>query len=60
MKTRFREQKRFLRDSVLVLQVSYEIDATWDDNVPPSLQGIHELWRDARVQDLALVKEQGE
>ncbi len=61
MKTRFREQKRFLAKSVLVLQVSYEVDETGNDNVPPSNQRVLTLWRDAVVEDLTLLaKDQGE
>ena len=58
MKTRYREHKRFLRKSVLVLQVGIEMDETENDNLPPSLRGIVIRWRDANATDLAL-KEQG-
>jgi len=61
MRTRFREQKKFLGKSVLVLQVAYEVDETGNDNVPPSKQCVNTLWRDAVVEDLTLLpKEQGE
>ena len=56
--TRYREQKRFLRQSVLVLQIAFEVDETGNDNFPPSMQGVHTRWRDATVEDL-LLKEQG-
>jgi hypothetical protein len=54
MKTRYREHKRFLRKSVLVLQVGIEMDKTENDNLPPSLRGIVIRWRDANATDLAL------
>jgi hypothetical protein len=59
VKTRYREHKRFLRESVLVLQVGIETDDTDNDNLQPSLRGIGIRWRDANATDLAL-KEQGE
>ena len=57
MKTRYREQKRFLRKSVLVLQVGIEVDDSYNDGLPPRLQCIGIRWRDASATDLAL-KEQ--
>tara|TARA_R110000803_G_C11762451_1_gene294118 strand:+ start:375 stop:554 length:180 start_codon:yes stop_codon:yes gene_type:complete len=54
MKTRYREQKRFLRESILVLQVAFEVDETWNDDIQPSLRGVHTLWRDATATDLVL------
>ena len=59
MKTRYREQKRFFRNSVLVLQVSFQVDETGNDDLPPSMRDVHTHWRDATVEDLSLV-EQGE
>jgi hypothetical protein len=59
MKTRYREQKRFLRNSVLVLQVGIETDDTYNYYLLPSLQHIHTCWRDATVEDLTLL-EQGD
>tara|TARA_R110002153_G_scaffold160303_1_gene312627 strand:+ start:49 stop:222 length:174 start_codon:yes stop_codon:yes gene_type:complete len=55
MKIRYREQKRFLRKSILVLQVGVEVDETWNDTTP--LKGVQLYWRDATTTDLAL-KEQ--
>lgn len=51
-KARYREQKRWFRKSVLVLQISYEIDYTGNDDVPPSRQNVQTRWRDAEVSDL--------
>ncbi len=47
MKIRYREQKRFLRKSILVLQVGVEVDETWNDKTPLK-------WRDATTTDLEL------
>ena len=58
MVTRYREQKRFLRESVLVLQVGIEVDDPYNDDLLPDLQCIGIRWRDARTIDLTL-KEQG-
>ena len=52
--TRYREQKRFLRKSILVLQVAYEVDETDNWDLQPSMRSIHTLWRDATVEDLKL------
>ena len=57
MKTRYREHKRFLRESVLVLQVGIEVDDSYNNDLPPDLQCINIRWRDAKATDLAL-KEQ--
>ena len=57
MKTRYREHKRFLRKSILVLQVGVEVDETWNDTTP--LKGVQLYWRDATTTDLEL-KKQGE
>ena len=54
MKTRYREQKRFLRKSILVLQVAYEVDETDNEDLPPSMRSIHTLWRDVTIEDLNL------
>ena len=54
METRYREQKRLFRKSVLVLQVSFQSDETGNDNLPPSMRVVHTSWRDAVVEDFAL------
>lgn len=58
MKTRYREQKRLFGPSFLVLQVSFEVDQSTDDSIPPSQRGVNKFWRDATVEDMQL-KEQG-
>jgi hypothetical protein len=54
MQTRYREQKRFLRNSVLVLQIGFKVDESYNDDFPPSMQKIQTRWRDATVMDLIL------
>jgi hypothetical protein len=54
MQTRYREQKRFLRNSVLVLQIAFKVDENYNDDFPPSMQKIQTRWRDATVMDLIL------
>ena len=58
MVTRYREQKRFFRESVLVLQVGIEVDDSYNNDLPPDLQCIGIRWRDATATDLTL-KEKG-
>lgn len=40
----------FKNKTVLVLQISEEVDFTYDDNSPKT--GKHTVWRDATIEDL--------
>lgn len=63
MKTRFREQKRWFRKSLMVLQVGIEsrvgvyVSPDGDDQPPPNWDenATYTCWRDATVEDLLVL-----
>jgi hypothetical protein len=58
MKIRYREQKRFMRSSVMVLQVGNIVSNTYYDpndpmgGSPPGWCDVRVSWRDATASDL--------
>lgn len=69
MQTRYREQKRIFRKSLLVLQVGevrkrgmYSCPSGDPFSTPPPSWDENELictWRDATIEDMLLLKEEG-